>query len=204
MTVPQLLKVTGSLYYFESRKVTVFAVCGLYMIVLDKVALIEVGTSKYAPYLLQASECLGNDLERVNTLIPTHVHLDHADDAGWLVEKLPHLKVCVHHRGLKHLTDACRLIENARVLYATMEKITLLHGEILPIPMDNLVGIEDSFIPLSGGHDLQSLDTPGHGPPSPDHLRPGLQKPFLRESLWVLPAGIPKALSGLGPTRLRL
>jgi metal-dependent hydrolase (beta-lactamase superfamily II) len=32
-------------------------------------------------------EGLGIDLERVTTLIPTHVHLDHAGGAGWLVEK---------------------------------------------------------------------------------------------------------------------
>jgi glyoxylase-like metal-dependent hydrolase (beta-lactamase superfamily II) len=164
MTVPQPLKVTEGLYYFESRTVSPFAVSGVYLIVRSEVALIEAGTSISAPHLLKAIEGLGIDLARVTTLIPTHVHLDHAGGAGWLVENLPHLKIWVHQRGLKHLADPSRLIESAKVLYGSEENITLLHGKIQPIPMDNLVGIEDGYIPLAGGPDLQTLDTPGHAP----------------------------------------
>jgi glyoxylase-like metal-dependent hydrolase (beta-lactamase superfamily II) len=164
MSAPQPLQVTDDLYYFESRNFSQFAVSGVYLIVRDEVALIEAGTSISAPYLLTAIEDLGVSLERVTTLILTHVHLDHAGGAGWLVEKLPHLKVWVHARGRKHLADPSRLIESARVLYGTVENVIRLHGEILPIPTDNLVGIEDGFIPLAGGPDLQTLDSPGHAP----------------------------------------
>lgn len=41
MIVPQLLKVTDGLYYFESRTVSPFAVSGVYLIVRSEVALIE-------------------------------------------------------------------------------------------------------------------------------------------------------------------
>ncbi len=183
MIVPQLLKVTDGLYYFESRTVSPFAVSGVYLIVRSEVALIEAGTSISAPHLLKAIEGWGISLERVTTLIPTHVHLDHAGGAGWLIEKLPHLKVWVHHRGLKHLADPSRLIESAKVLYGTRENITRLHGEILPIPMDNLVGIEDGFIPLSGGPDLQALDTPGHAPHHLSIFDPVSKSLFCGESL---------------------
>ena len=164
MFIPQLLKVTDDLYYFESRNFSPFAASGVYLIVRDEVALIEAGTSISAPYLLAAIEDLGVSLKRVTTLIPTHVHLDHAGGAVWLVEKLPHLKIWVHRRGLKHLADPSRLIESARVLYGSVDNIIRLHGEILPIPRDNLIGIEDGFIPLAGGPDLQTLDSPGHAP----------------------------------------
>ncbi len=183
MIFPQLLKVTDGLYYFESRTVSPFAVSGVYLIVRSEVALIEAGTSISAPHLLEAIKGLGISLERVTTLIPTHVHLDHAGGAGWLIEKLPHLKVWVHHRGLKHLADPSRLIESAKVLYGTRENITRLHGEILPIPMDNLVGIEDGFIPLSGGPDLQALDTPGHAPHHLSIFDPVSKSLFCGESL---------------------
>ena len=183
MIVPQLLKVTDGLYYFESRTVSPFAVSGVYLIVRSEVALIEAGTSISAPHLLEAIEGWGISLERVTTLIPTHVHLDHAGGAGWLIEKLPHLKVWVHHRGLKHLADPSRLIESAKVLYGTSENITRLHGEILPIPMDNLVGIEDGFIPLSGGPDLQALDTLGHAPHHLSIFDPVSKSLFCGESL---------------------
>jgi glyoxylase-like metal-dependent hydrolase (beta-lactamase superfamily II) len=164
MIVPQLLKVTDGLYYFESRTVSPFAVSGVYLIVRGEVVLIEAGTSISVPHLLKAIEGLGIDPERITTLIPTHVHLDHAGGAGWLVEKLPRLKVWVHNRGLRHLADPSRLIKSAKVLYGTRENIARLHGEILPIPKDNLVGIEDGFIPLADGSSLQTLDTPGHAP----------------------------------------
>ena len=86
MTAPQPLKVTDDLYYFESRTVSPFAVSGVYLIVRDEVALIEAGTSISAPHLIEVIKVLGIDLERVTTLILTHVHLDHAGGAGWLVE----------------------------------------------------------------------------------------------------------------------
>lgn len=183
MNAPKPLKVSDNLYYFESRKVSDFAVSGVYLIVRDEVALIEAGTSITAPYLIEAIKGLGIDLERVTTLIPTHIHLDHAGGAGLLVEKIPHLKVWIHNRGLKHMADPSRLIESAKVLYGTMEHITRLHGEILPVPMDNLVGIEDGFIPLAGGPDLQTLATPGHAPHHLTTFDPVSQSLFCGESL---------------------
>ena len=183
MMVPQLLKVTDGLYYFQSRAVSSFAVSGVYLIVRSEVVLIEAGTSISVPHLLKAIDGLGIDLERITTLIPTHVHLDHAGGAGWLVEKLPHLKVWVHHRGLKHLADPYRLKKSAKVLYGSRENITRLHGEILPIPMDNLVGIEDGFIPLADGPGLQTLDTPGHAPHHLTIFDPVSQSLFCVEAL---------------------
>jgi len=183
MIVPQLLKVTDGLYYFESRTVSPFAVSGVYLIVRGEVVLIEAGTSISVPHLLNAIEGLGIDLARITTLIPTHVHLDHAGGAGRLVEKLPHLKVWVHTRGLKHLADPSRLIQSAEVLYGTRENITRLHGEILPIPADNLVGIEDGFVPLAGGPGLQTLDTPGHAPHHLSIYDPVSQSLFCGEAL---------------------
>jgi glyoxylase-like metal-dependent hydrolase (beta-lactamase superfamily II) len=183
MSATQPLKVTDGLYYFESRTVSAFAVSGVYLIVRDEVALIEAGTSISAPYLLEAVRGLGIDLERVATLVPTHVHLDHAGGAGWLVEKLPHLKVRVHHRGLRHLADPSRLIQSAKVLYGTLENITRLHGEILPIPKDNLVGIEDGFMPLAGGPDLRILESPGHAPHHLSIFDPVSKSLFSGESL---------------------
>ncbi len=183
MIVPQLLKVTEGLYYFESRTVSPFAVSGVYLIVRGEVVLVEAGTSISVPHLLKAIEDLGIDLERITTLIPTHVHLDHAGGAGWLVEKLPHLKVWVHQRGLRHLADPSRLIKSATLLYGTQENITRLHGEILPIPRDNLVGIEDGFIPLADGPSLQTLDTPGHAPHHLAIFDPVSQSLFCGEAL---------------------
>jgi glyoxylase-like metal-dependent hydrolase (beta-lactamase superfamily II) len=183
MIVPQLLKVTDGLYYFESRTVSPFAVSGVYLIVRGEVLLIEAGTSISVPHLLKAIEGVGIDLARITTLVPTHVHLDHAGGAGRLVEKLPHLKVWVHNRGLRHLADPSRLIKSAEVLYGTRDNITRLHGEILPIPMDNLVGIEDGVIPLADGPGLQTLDTPGHAPHHLSIFDPVSQSLFCGEAL---------------------
>ena len=183
MTKPQLLKVTDGLYYFESRTVSPFAVSGVYLIVRSEVVLIEAGTSISVPHLLKAIEGLGIDRERITTLIPTHIHLDHAGGAGWLVEKLPHLKVWVHNRGLRHLADPSRLIQSAEVLYGTRENITRLHGEILPIPKDKLIGIEDGVIPLADGPGLQTLDTPGHAPHHLTIFDPVTQSLFCGEAL---------------------
>jgi glyoxylase-like metal-dependent hydrolase (beta-lactamase superfamily II) len=89
-------------------------------------------------------------------LLLTHIHLDHAGASGALVRRFPHLKVYVHERGARHLTDPSALVKSATQIYG--DDMERLWGEIVPVPEENLEI-------LSGGETVEGLQveyTPGH------------------------------------------
>jgi glyoxylase-like metal-dependent hydrolase (beta-lactamase superfamily II) len=89
-------------------------------------------------------------------LLLTHIHLDHAGASGALVRRFPHLKVYVHERGARHLTDPSALVKSATQIYG--DDMERLWGDIVPVPEENLTV-------LSGGETVEGLEvayTPGH------------------------------------------
>jgi glyoxylase-like metal-dependent hydrolase (beta-lactamase superfamily II) len=89
-------------------------------------------------------------------LLLTHIHLDHAAAAGWLVRRWPHLEVWVSEIGAPHLVDPSKLIASATRLYG--DDMDRLWGEILPVP-------EENVRVLSGGEAIDRWRveaTPGH------------------------------------------
>ena len=159
-----LHQVEERVYYIDSLKLGSHSVSGIYLIVADDITLIEVGTSTNVPYIVEAVRALGYKESDIKRAIVTHVHLDHSGGAGNLVELLPHVKVHVHERGLKHLADPAKLLQSAEMVYGNPETIAAIHGEVLPVPEKNLVPIFDDIIDIGGGIQLQVFEGPGHAP----------------------------------------
>jgi len=158
----KLTEIESNIYYLDSRKLSSFGVSGVYFVVGEGITLIETGTTLNARHILESTRKLGFDDKDIRNAIVTHIHLDHAGATGWLVRRLPHLKVYVHKRGLEHLRDPSKLIESAKTVYRNIETITAMHGEILPVPAGNLVGVTDTEIDAGNGVHLQIFDAPGH------------------------------------------
>lgn len=96
----------------------------------------------------------------VTHLLLTHIHLDHAGATGTLVRRYPHLKVCVHKRGARHMADPTRLVESATRIYgADMDR---LWGEVVAVPPENLIALEGGEQISVGGRTLGVAYTPGH------------------------------------------
>ncbi|MBW2622520.1 MAG: MBL fold metallo-hydrolase [Deltaproteobacteria bacterium] len=155
-------RVESNVYYLDSRKVGAHGVSGVYLLVADGVTLIETGTSLTAPAILEAVQEMGIPEDDIKRAIVTHIHLDHSGAAGWLVKRLPHLTVYVHERGARHLEDPSRLIESASMVYGGMDRILAMHGDILPVPAENLAPITDTEIDIGDNIRLKTFDAPGH------------------------------------------
>jgi glyoxylase-like metal-dependent hydrolase (beta-lactamase superfamily II) len=161
-SVKGLTEVDRDLYYLDVRDVGPFNVSGVYFIVADGITLIETGTSLVAPYILEAVHAMGFQEEDIRRAIVTHIHLDHSGGTGWLVDKLPHLEVYVHEKGLKHLHDPTALIESAKMVYGSLESIRASNGDTLPVPSECLKPVLDATLDIGGNRTLQLLDAPGH------------------------------------------
>ncbi|MBW2050655.1 MAG: MBL fold metallo-hydrolase [Deltaproteobacteria bacterium] len=158
----KITKIEANIYYLDSRKLSNFGVSGVYFIIGEGITLIETGTTLNALYILEAVRELGFEEKDIRNAIVTHIHLDHSGATGWLARHLPRLKVYVHERGLEHLHDPSKLIKSAKAVYGDLETINIMHGEILPVPKENLIPVKDFELDAGGGVKLKIFDAPGH------------------------------------------
>jgi glyoxylase-like metal-dependent hydrolase (beta-lactamase superfamily II) len=162
--LPFLHQVEERIYYVDPLKLGSHSVSGVYLIVADGITLVEIGTSTNVPYILEAVRAVGHKENDVRRAIVTHVHLDHSGGAGNLIKLLPHMRVHVHERGLGHLADPTKLLQSAQMVYGNPETIAAIHGEVLPVPKENLVPVLDDIIDIGSGMQLHVFDGPGHAP----------------------------------------
>ncbi len=124
-------------------------------------AFIDTGTGNTVPYLLETLKLKNLNIQDVDYVIPTHVHLDHAGGAGLLMSKLPNAKLVIHPRGAPHMINPEKLIAGATAVYG-QENFKKLFGEVVPIDEHRVVVAKDNDEIELGDRVLKFLDTPGH------------------------------------------
>jgi glyoxylase-like metal-dependent hydrolase (beta-lactamase superfamily II) len=124
----------------------------------DRPVLVECGPATCRLQLLAELRRRGLKPQDLQALLVTHIHLDHAGDAGWWAQQ--GVPVVVHPLGAPHLIDPSKLIASAQRIYGgAMER---LWGEILPCPEDRVMLAElDESLNLRGV-DIVAWDSPGH------------------------------------------
>ncbi|HEU0276214.1 MAG TPA: MBL fold metallo-hydrolase [Rhodanobacteraceae bacterium] len=124
-------------------------------------AFIDCGTNHSIPRLLAVLDAQGLTPARVDWLILTHVHLDHAGGAGELMAQLPNARLVVHPRGARHMIDPSKLWAGAAAVYGEAE-MQRSYGQLRPVPAARVVEAPDGFEVKLAGRVLRCLDTPGH------------------------------------------
>src|SRR5829696_8949063 len=76
----------------------------------DALTLVEAGPASTVDTLLAGVRQAGFDPERIERIVVTHIHLDHAGAAGTLLRRLPRARLFVHPVGAPHLVDPAKLI----------------------------------------------------------------------------------------------
>ena len=128
-----------------------------YLIVGASVGLVETGTPRAAPLLIDSLQ----DLDLAYVFV-THVHLDHAGSAGALAVAHPDTTIVAHPRSAKHLVDPRRLIEGVR---QASPDLFPLYGEPTPVPEGQMQAAEDGqLIDLGRGVLVEVVHAPGHAP----------------------------------------
>ncbi|TMU87966.1 MBL fold metallo-hydrolase [Bacillus sp. BHET2] len=134
---------------------------GSYIIKEKSLTIIETSASPSIPHLKKGLSKLNINLEDIQYIILTHIHLDHAGGAGLFLEECPNAKVIVHPKGRRHLVDPGRLIAGAKAVYG--EKFNELFDPIVPIPEDRMLVMEhEEKLTLSNSCTLTFYHTPGH------------------------------------------
>jgi glyoxylase-like metal-dependent hydrolase (beta-lactamase superfamily II) len=132
-------------------------------LIVDKgrAAFVDTGTTHSVPNLLATLAAKGVAPEAVDYIFLTHIHLDHAGGAGALAARLPNAKVVVHPRGAPHLVAPEKLIAGTKAVYGEA-RYAELYGEIVPIPAERVIAVEEGQSLKLGSREFGFLHTPGH------------------------------------------
>ena len=152
----------------------------------DRVALIESGPKSSVEHVLAGLAREG--IDRLDWIVVTHIHLDHAGAAGTLAQRFPDAKVAVHPLGAPHLIDPSKLWASAGRIYG--EGMEPLWGGIDPLPADRVEIIEDGGTIDLGGRTLTAHETPGHAGHHHAFLDDQTGAMFTGDALGVSPQGI--------------
>src|SRR5579859_3802014 len=141
--VPQIFEPVGTgVFAVDTLYARPRAVAGYLMVENGAAAFVDTGTHLSAPNFLTTLAALEIQPERVEYILLTHIHLDHAGGAGRLAAALPHARIAVHPRGAGHLADPSKLVAATKAVYGG-EGFAAQFGDVLPVAAARIVAVED-------------------------------------------------------------
>jgi glyoxylase-like metal-dependent hydrolase (beta-lactamase superfamily II) len=126
----------------------------------SKSAVVDPGPESTLEALRAGLQARGQSVHSLNSLLLTHIHLDHAGATGALVRENPSLKVYVHEFGAMHMIDPSKLLASAGRLYGG--DLKPLNGECAPVPKESLLPLDGGEQVRIGDVELDVFYTPGH------------------------------------------
>jgi len=130
-----------------------------YLIQAEKLTLIETGPGPSGKIILNALDQQGFKPTDLKYVVVTHIHLDHAGTAGYLLDKCPNAVLVVHPRGARHMIDPSRLIEGARQVFDDFDSHFL---PVIPVPKERILSMENESVLDLGGRYLTFYHGEGH------------------------------------------
>jgi glyoxylase-like metal-dependent hydrolase (beta-lactamase superfamily II) len=125
-----------------------------------KSAVVDPGPESTLEALRAGLQARGQSVHSLDSLLLTHIHLDHAGASGALVRENPRLQVYVHEFGAVHMVDPSKLLASAGRLYGG--DLKPLYGECAPVPKESLQPLDGGEQIRIGDVELDVFYTPGH------------------------------------------
>jgi len=125
---------------------------GSWLYIGDYTLLVDVGPSATVEELVTSLKTIG--IKKLDYVLLTHIHLDHAGGVGELTEYFPGAKVVCHERAVEHLVKPQNLWEATR---KTLGDIAMVYGKMSPVSEKKII---PSFEFQIDG--INAINTPGH------------------------------------------
>ncbi|MGA7436023.1 MAG: MBL fold metallo-hydrolase [Solirubrobacterales bacterium] len=124
----------------------------------EKPALVDTGPANTAENVIEALDTLG--IKRLDSIVLTHVHFDHAGGAGRLAEHFPEATVYIHADAAEHLVDPHQLAETVESVWH--QDAEGLFGLPVPLPEGRIRTIGHGDRIDLGDRQLEAIASPGH------------------------------------------
>jgi len=153
-------KLNDFLYLLDLKPFGIEAFISSYVLVGDRVAIVETGPTTCVENLLHGLSEIRVDVSDVDYVAVSHIHIDHAGGAGTLLRHLPKAKLIVHAKGVPHVVRPETLWKQTKLV---LGEIADMYGEFQPVPEERVITAKDEMIvDLGKGIELEVLETPGH------------------------------------------
>jgi hydroxyacylglutathione hydrolase len=127
----------------------------------DRAAIVDTGSRDSVPAILAALAAKNIAPDRVEWIMLTHIHLDHAGGAGALMRELPRARLSVHPRGVRHMINPAQLFASVSRVYGA-QKTHALYGDVVPIDAQRIVPTPQGAHVELAGRRFDFYETPGH------------------------------------------
>jgi glyoxylase-like metal-dependent hydrolase (beta-lactamase superfamily II) len=124
--------------------------------------LVDVGPASTAEQLIQAIETLR--VSRLDFILITHVHLDHAGAVGRIAARFPTAQIVCHPKAIAHLVEPTKLWEGTRKVLGSVADA---YGPMEPLPAERIVSAEGFTV-----DGIEAVLTPGHAPHHVSYVSP--------------------------------
>jgi len=118
----------------------------------DTNIIFDVGPANSVNRLIHSLISIG--VERVDYIVLTHIHIDHAGGLADFIDHFPMAKVVCHARGIKHLVDTSKLWAGS---CDTLGSVAESFGQPKSVNMSRFVAHTEADIT-----DMEIIETPGH------------------------------------------
>ena len=151
----------NNIYWFDLSPNGEKNFISVYLIIDKKTALIETGPACSTSELVSGIEAVGIELEDIDFVVPTHIHLDHFGGGGNIMELCQNAKAVIHPKACRHVSKIEDWWNGSSEF---LGEIAELYGQPAPIPKSRIISAEEGMeLPL-GEFSLTSIHTPGHAP----------------------------------------
>ena len=117
-------------------------------------------SSRIQSNLLSGLQEIGIRNEKVDYVMVSHIHIDHAGGSGTLMQHLSNAKLVVHPRGAPHMIKPEKLWEQSKLV---LGKVAIAYQEIEPVPENRVITPQDGTVfNLGGSVQVKVLETLGH------------------------------------------
>lgn len=114
--------------------------------------LVDPGPLSTIPKLCDAVRREG--VEKIDYILLTHIHIDHAGGTGALLKEFPEATVICHPDGIRHMVSPQKLWEGSRSVLGALAEA---YGEIIAVPAEKI-----RFEETVGDTGIKVFQTPGH------------------------------------------
>ncbi len=114
--------------------------------------LVDPGPLSTIPHLVH--ELRRRGVERLDYVLLTHIHIDHAGGTGRLLAEFPEARVICHPEGVRHLIAPEKLWQGSQKVLGRLAEV---YGEIVPVPAAR-IGFQET-VDATG---VRAFLTPGH------------------------------------------
>jgi len=133
-----------------------------YLFCGERIAIVDVGPKTAIPNLLSSLAHLNISAEKVDYILLTHIHIDHAGGVGTALRDMTRAKVLAHSLARRYLIEPATLWQAS---LKTLGDLALQYGSIEPVPADRIEAATDLMrIDLGRSLNLEVHLTPGHAP----------------------------------------